>query len=230
MILEGATRGVFGESALLWLVDSERVRQEVLDAVRGIAFVDERAFLESLLPRLYPSSRVLEVGCGDERIARHVAAHVRDVVCTDVSVTMLREARGNLAQFNNVRFVRTQGFTLAAVPSAAFDLVYAQGVFSYLDSNQALSLLGEVRRVLKGDGTAVLNFFTPIERPAWAAEHLAAVRASAKRGRFGAIPRVYTVCQLERMLTTVGLRVVQRDYYGNPPHTAPCVVVAQAMS
>ena len=230
MVMEGATRGVFGHSGLLWLVDSERVRQEVPDAARGIGFTDEQAFLSPLLPRLDPSIRALEVGCGDGRIARHVGPRVRELVCSDVSTTMLWEARENLAHYGNVHFVRTRGFTLDAFASAEFDLVYAQGVFSYLDSNQALSLLDEVRRVLKEGGTAVLNFYTPLERPGWAADHLTYVRASARRGRFGAGQRVYAVCQLEQMFAAVGLRVVNRDYYGDTRHKAPCVVIGQALA
>ncbi len=230
MVVEGATRGVFGHSALLWLVDSERVHQEVPDAARGIGFTDEQAFLSPLLPRLDPAIRVLEVGCGDGRIARHVVPRVRELVCSDVSTTMLREAQENLVQFHNVRFVRTHGFKLADLPSAEFDLVYAQGVFSYLDSNQALSLLDEVRRVLKEGGTAVLNFYTPLERPDWAADHLTYVRAAAQRGRFGTGQRVYAVCQLEQMFAAVSLRVVSRDYYGDTRHNVPCVVIGQALA
>ena len=88
---------VFRDSALVWVIDSERIRRGIAaDAARGVAFADEQPFLDVLLPQLTPEQEALELGCGDGRIARHAAEHVRHLTCSDVSRLMVHEARTNL--------------------------------------------------------------------------------------------------------------------------------------
>jgi ubiquinone/menaquinone biosynthesis C-methylase UbiE len=198
----------------VWILDSQRIRLEVPDVARGAGWaeINLRTFLEALLPRLEASLRVLELGCGGGRTSRHVAPVVRELVCTDVSKTMLKEARENLAMYRNVKFAQTRGYTLEQFADREFDLVFGQGVLSHLDPNPAYALLDEAARVLTPGGLCVMNFFT-IDRPAWAKDHLEAVRLSARSGNFGAgQPRPYTADQLDAMYASVGLQVIERRY------------------
>src|SRR3712207_5436037 len=64
------------DNVLVWLLQAERVRLIVRDAATGVAWNDERAFVEQLLPFVNPAVRALEVGCGAGRVTRHVAPHV----------------------------------------------------------------------------------------------------------------------------------------------------------
>ena len=218
--------------SLVWLLDTERIRRTVADAPRGIAYTDERPFLKFLLPLLDPAQDVLEVGGGDGRISRHVAPLVRGVVVSDVSPTMVKEARENLAQFENVTSHRARGYTLAPLEDASFDLVFAQGVLPWLDVNVALALLDEMHRVVRPGGTVVVNAFT-IDRKAWADEQVQAVQASARRGFFGAgVMRAYSEGQLEAMLRAVGFDVRDSGYgidwdYAEDGRRPPYIVVAQ---
>lgn len=209
-----AKRGMWASSALVWLLDSERVRQQVPDAARGIGFTDEKPFLSALLPLLDPSFRVLDVGGGDGRISRHVAPLVKEVVVSDVSRTMVKEAAENLSWAGAVSTHLSNGYTLQPLVNASFDLTFAQGVLSYLDVNQGLALLDEMRRVTAPDGRIVVNAFT-IDRPEWAAEQLEGVRTSALRGAFtGGLFRAYTGPQLEAMVRTAGFDVASATYGG----------------
>jgi 2-polyprenyl-3-methyl-5-hydroxy-6-metoxy-1,4-benzoquinol methylase len=52
-----------------------------------------------LLPLVSADARVLDVGGGDGRLSRHVAPVAREVVVSDVSATMVREAGENLAAY-----------------------------------------------------------------------------------------------------------------------------------
>lgn len=215
-LVENAKRGMWGSSALVWALDSERVRQEVPDAARGIGFTDEAPFLSVLLPLVDSSARVLDVGGGDGRLSRHVAPLAREVVVSDVAPTMVKEAAENLAGTGNVSTHLSNGYTLQPLANASFDLVFAQGVLPYLDINQGLALLDEMRRVTKPDGRIVVNTFT-IDRPEWAAAQLEGVRMSAARRRFTAgLFRAYTETQLEAMVRTVGFEVESTTYGDDP--------------
>ena len=223
----GVKDGVATNSGLVWALDSERVRGVVPDAASGVSWVDEELFLGPLRPLLSPEKRVLEVGCGAGRVSRHVAPLVRELVCTDASRALLREARANLAGSRNVRFVRKRDYTLREFADASFDLCFAQGVFSYIDPNPALALLSETQRVLRPGGACVFNFFT-IDRPAWAAEARDDALSSARRGRFGAShPRAYSEAQIAALYEAAGLRVRTMVYDGDDERRIPCVVIGE---
>lgn len=221
-----ALRGIWSSSALVWTLDSERVRREVPDAARGIGFSDEGPFLSYLLPRLGGTQRVLDVGGGDGRLSRHVAPLVAEVVVSDVSPTMIAEAAENLASFGNVQTHLARGFTLSPLDTATFDLVFAQGVLPYLEVNEGLALLDEMARVTKPGGTIVVNAFT-FDRADWAAAQIEAVRMSARRGRFTAgLFRAYVESQVEAMVRAVGYDVVETGYGEEPTgRRLPYVVV-----
>ena len=225
-VVTHALRGVWSSSALVWTLDSERVRKEVPDAARGIGFTDEEPFLSFLLPRLDATQRVLDVGGGDGRISRHVAPRVAELVVSDVSPTMVSEAAENLAAFGNAQTHLARGFTLEPLVDASFDLVFAQGVLPYLDVNEGLALLDEMARVTKPKGTVVVNAFT-FDRPEWAEAQVEAVRTSARRGRFTAgLFRAYVESQVESMVRAAGYDVVESGYGGDSAdRRLPYVVV-----
>jgi SAM-dependent methyltransferase len=227
-VIAHAVAGVWQSSALVWLLDSERLRREVPDAARGVGFADERPFLEALLPVLQPHHRVLDVGGGDGRISRHVAPLVREVVVSDPSATMVGEALENLGALGNVTTHHADGFTLEPLADASFDVAFAQGVLSYIDVNQGLALLDEIARTTAPGGVAVLNAFT-IARPEWAHEQVAAARAAARRRRFASgTYRAYAEAQLEAMVSAVGFEIERTGYFGDvEARRLPYVVVAR---
>lgn len=225
-LLTHARQGLWQSSSLYCTLDSERIRALVPDAARGIGFTDPKPFMSVLRPRLDASLRVLDCGGGDGRIARLVAPFVRELVCSDVSPVMVREAAENLAEFPHASTLLTQGFTLEPLPDGSFDLAYAQGVLPYLEVNQGLALLDELHRVVRPGGTLVVNAFT-IDRPEWARQQLEAVRVSASRGRFTAgLFRSYAEAQVRAMVTLAGFDVVDGSYGEEPgPRRLPYIVV-----
>jgi ubiquinone/menaquinone biosynthesis C-methylase UbiE len=213
-LIVNAKQGMWSSSALVWTLDSERVRQAVPDAARGVGFTDEKPFLSVLLPLVEDRARVLDVGGGDGRLSRHVAPVVEEIVVSDVAPTMLHEAAENLAAYPRASTHLSNGLTLEPLADKSFDLAFAQGVLPYLDVNQGLALLDEMRRVVKPDGRIVVNAFT-IDRPEWAAAQLESVRRSAHRGRFsGGLFRAYCEAQLEAMVRTAGFEIETTTYAG----------------
>jgi SAM-dependent methyltransferase len=227
-LLSHAKQGMWQSSAVVWTLDTERVRREVPDAARGIAFSPVEPFLDVLLPRLKRTDRVLDVGGGDGRISRLVAPHVHELLCSDVSRTMVAEATQNLAEFDNATTFLAHGYTLKPLPDASFDVVFAQGVLPFIEVNQGLALLDEMYRVVRPGGTAVVTAFT-IDDPAWSREQVDAVRHSAERGRFTAgLFRSYCEAQVDTMVRAVGFVIDETTLGEDPTHERrpPYIVVA----
>lgn len=102
--------------------------------------------------------RALEVGCGSGGIAADLVERGFNVVAIDLSLEMLRAARGRLAQ-DGVRFLRADAERLC-FRAAGFDLVVAMGVLEYLpDPGEAIA---EIRRVLRDGGEAIVTVPTSI--------------------------------------------------------------------
>jgi SAM-dependent methyltransferase len=127
-------------------------RPDLLDAVTGeiVAFMRACRLLD-------PDSVTLEIGCGNGRVLRAVAPHVRAAVGVDVSARMLSAARGRTGRF---MLVRSSGRDLASFAGGAFDGVYAVDVFPYLvQSGLAENHLSEIGRVLRPEGwLLILNY------------------------------------------------------------------------
>ena len=205
-----AAEGVRASSGLRNLLNAERVRQALPELAPGAAFYSpEQPFLDALLKCLGSNSTVLDLGCGSGRIARHVAPHVRHVVCADVSRLMINRARANLAAHSNIDYRLVGGRRLGGFPAATFDVVYAHAVFFLFDLVPALGILDEVCRILRSGGVAVISFKT-IDRPLWAAQALTETRSVMHQGRGAGRFRPYTTAQLEAMFELVGMPVVGR--------------------
>ena len=210
--LRAAARGIWSDVELGVLLDSERIRRALPGTVRGAAWSPEEAFLQALVPLLDPDWRVLEIGCGVGRVSRQIAPRVRELVCTDISKVMVREARRNLPHFRNVEVLQTAGYWLENLGDETFDAVYSHAVFCFFDLFPAIAMLDAARRVLRPGGTCIIDFFT-MDRPPWAAEALELARRSAARGAFGArAVRPYTETQIRAMCEVVGFEVTHCAY------------------
>ncbi len=200
ILASGVDRFLFGNSELRWLISAERARQAVPDAATGAGWYPEEDVLGSIRSLLRRDMDVLELGCGAGRISRHLAEHVRTLMCTDVSRRMVSEARQNLAAHPNVRVEVSNGFSLAGFADRSFDLVLAAGVFGYLDPAQLLGLFDEIHRVLRDDGTLMFSIEL-IDDPLGADAALERARHGARHRRVSAsVERPYCRAQLEAWL------------------------------
>jgi ubiquinone/menaquinone biosynthesis C-methylase UbiE len=117
------------------------------------------------LPRLidfnaYRGKRVLEVGCGAGtdlvRFARG-GAHVTGV---DLSSAAIALARENFRQQGLDADLREADGENLPFPDESFDFIYAHGVVQYTERDRAL--VEECRRVLKTNGTAVVQVYNRV--------------------------------------------------------------------
>lgn len=99
-------------------------------------------------------SRILEIGCGEGRDARHLLETGHDLTATDVSAEAIRHCREKLPQFAE-RFKVLDA--VAETPAERYDFVYAIAVLHMLvEDNDRAAFLRFVRGSLKEDGIALL--------------------------------------------------------------------------
>lgn len=200
---------VWGDNAVVWLVQSERARRAVPDAALGAGWSDFATLVDMVRRYVGRDALALEVGCGSGRVSIHVAPLAAELTCTDLSRAMVEEARRNLASLPNVRCAVTDGFTLREFEDDAFDLVFAAGVLTYLAPNPLLAMLDEIARVLRPGGVCISNYGL-IDDPGTVEQRLEAVRRAARSRRFnGSVEHAYIQSQITALHEVAGLHVVE---------------------
>ena len=139
------------EDAATWH-DPDRV-EGYLERVDRLAprLAGEQALLEVLPDRV---ERVLDLGCGDGRLAALVLEHrpdVTEVVCADVSEAMLTRARRRFADDARVRVV-THDLAHPVDGWGEFDVVVSGFAIHHLEHDRKRSLFGELAGLLRPGG------------------------------------------------------------------------------
>lgn len=107
-------------------------------------------FLLRALP--VPCHRVLEIGCGKGRLSRALAQHAQEVVGIDLSNEMLKIARSQRQQSDNVRFEQTD-YMQKDYPPAYFDAIVSVATLHHVDWATALK---RIKLDLKPGGKLLL--------------------------------------------------------------------------
>jgi SAM-dependent methyltransferase len=100
------------------------------------------AFFDEMVPP--PGNRTLEIGCGEGRVARDLAARGHRVVAIDTSETLLRHAH---AARGGIHYVLADGSSVP-FPSASFDLVVTYNSLQSMDLDEMRATIHEAARVL----------------------------------------------------------------------------------
>lgn len=104
--------------------------------------------------------RVLEIGVGIGRIAKHMSKYFNEVYGLDVSNETIKIAQDELKEYNNVKIYQNNGIDLSILSeSNIFDLVYSVKVFQHMPRKVFLNYLDEIRRVLKPNGLLKFQIF-----------------------------------------------------------------------
>jgi arsenite methyltransferase len=148
------------------LSDNDRLREEFnrwAEAGRGEEM--EEHHLPIALPMLdrvsiRPGDNILDVGCGSGWLARLLAERIPDgrVVGLDVSDEMIRRARQNLADVENVLFVAAAADEIPWDPNFFTHAVSIESAYYWPDPPRALR---EIYRVLAegADASILINYF-----------------------------------------------------------------------
>ncbi len=101
-----------------------------------------------LTPFLTPTSRFLEIGCGDGRLARQIATQVQQVYAVDVSTTITQQAEPPPI---NLHPILVEGVALP-LPEATIDVAYSNQLMEHLHPDDVLEQLHHIYRVLVPGG------------------------------------------------------------------------------
>jgi SAM-dependent methyltransferase len=104
--------------------------------------------------------RALDFGCGVGRLSQALADHADEVVGLDISEPMLEVARAIDRTGGRCTFVHNDVADLRRFPDGHFDLVYSALVLQHLPRPAIDLYLAELLRVLRPDGTAVVQLPT----------------------------------------------------------------------
>lgn len=101
-----------------------------------------------LQPFLTPTSRFIEIGCGDGRLSRHIARQVKQVFACDVSHTISQTPEPMPANLQNLQI---DGVTLP-LPDKSIDVVYSNQLMEHLHPEDVEEQLQHIVRVLVPGG------------------------------------------------------------------------------
>jgi ubiquinone/menaquinone biosynthesis C-methylase UbiE len=111
--------------------------------------------------------RMLEIGCGVGRMTRMLARIFGGVTGVDVADEMIKQARQNTADLDNVELLVGDGCTLSGLADASYDFAFSFIVFQHIPAYSVMqSYCAEVFRVLKPGGLFKLQVqgFTDLTR------------------------------------------------------------------
>ena len=130
-------------------------RSDNVDHFRLIGYTQYR-HIQTLIDAHAPhATAILDWGCGAARIARHfLAESPYHVVGLDVDPYNIEWCR-RMFDAADFRVVDPQAPT--SFPDAAFDVIYGVSVFTHLNRESEHFWLGELRRLLKPGGLAVMS-------------------------------------------------------------------------
>lgn len=105
--------------------------------------------------------RVLECACGTGMISKRIAPRCKELIATDFSVGMLKQAKKNCAEFENVKVCKADIMNIKS-KDGAFDKVVAGNVIHLLDEPE--KALSELIRVCKAGGKVIIPTYVNYER------------------------------------------------------------------
>lgn len=127
---------------------------------------------------------ILDLGCGNGYLSRRLAAQGARVTAVDESSRMVRNARAR-DRGSGVRYLRSDAGRLKGVPSAKFDLVFANMSLMDMKDASAEGAVAEAARVLKRGGRLAASISHPcfdiMSHSGWVAEKVFGERPSVYR-------------------------------------------------
>lgn len=190
---------------------------------RSAGFIERRTLWSRLIEaHVGPHDTVLDAGCGAGTFSLIAATRAKAVAAFDGSPAMIAigERARALADIANVKFEVALLDSLDRSTPEQFDVVLSSSVLEYVDDLERE--LARVARVLKPGGRLIVSMpnadslYRKIERLAF--------RLTGRPRYFAHVRNVPTMASLTRQLEALGLRVVECEYFADPPGLAGRVI------
>ncbi len=105
--------------------------------------------------RIHPRDRVLDFGCGSGIMLRLLAGEAKRVVGVDKDLGPATKMNELLELPENVELINNSRQSLASLPDASFDCVFAMEVLEHV--SDLPGIVGELRRLTRPGGTILVS-------------------------------------------------------------------------
>jgi SAM-dependent methyltransferase len=107
-----------------------------------------------------PSNRTMaELGCGAGRMTRAFARYFAAVSAVDISAEMQARAKQYLTDFSNIRWILSDGESLAGLQTASVDFAFSYLVLQHMPNRDVVArAIQEMLRILKPAGAFLFQF------------------------------------------------------------------------
>lgn len=136
-------------------------RDAILSGFRSKNKFDESGRTDAqhlLLPFISDRDTILDVGCGIGRLLKWTASHCSYAIGLDISSEMLKKAKQHLFRHKNVSLKKLPRSLRFPIPTRTIDFAYFYHVSEHMDKEHAFTILEEIRKCLRRDGRALVQF------------------------------------------------------------------------
>ena len=110
-----------------------------------------------LIPNISSHSVVLEIAPGHGRWSREMIGRCKELILVDLSPSCIAYCQHLFGSPDHVRYITNDGKLLNGVADDHVDFVWSYDSFVHMDEDTIDSYLGEIHRVLRSEGTAVIH-------------------------------------------------------------------------
>jgi SAM-dependent methyltransferase len=131
-------------------------------ALAGEEWTPSEAWKRSLIDDVMlmyvkPGTSILEIGPGAGRWTEALQRIAGHLIVVDISDRCIEICRERFASAPNIEFHVNDGRSLAAIATESVDAVWSYDVFVHIATSDIASYLGEIARVLRPGGRAVIH-------------------------------------------------------------------------
>lgn len=110
---------------------------------------------------LLENARILDFGCGDGNSAYFIQKHIHGYEYSGIDVSEESVRKATERNLRGCEFSHYDGRHIP-FPDETFDVVFAACVFHHIDEAEHISMLNEIRRVLRTGGTVIVFEHNPL--------------------------------------------------------------------
>lgn len=109
-------------------------------------------------PYVTPDSVVLEIGTGGGRWTRYLLT-AKEIILVELTPEFFPYLSERFKEYMaRFRFYKTSGYELDGIETDYVDFIFTFGTFVHIDPDGIYSYLGSIKRVLKPEGIAVIQY------------------------------------------------------------------------